>query len=103
MSLGKLILDTIIVSYLMKGGALTEAYKPYVENCLLAISFITVGELYFGAETGNRARAGGMNSKRYFATSFSSLTTMRLLAATVGWSQSGSEPESRLHPPGTYP
>ena len=50
MSVGKRILDTNIVSYLMKGGALAEAYKPHVQNHLLAISFITVGELYFGAE-----------------------------------------------------
>ena len=53
MSVAKIILDTNIVSYLMKGEALAELYKPHVQNCLLAISFITVGELYFGAEKGN--------------------------------------------------
>ncbi|MCY4409089.1 MAG: type II toxin-antitoxin system VapC family toxin [Caldilineaceae bacterium] len=53
MSVDTLILDTNIVSYLMKGGPLGRAYQPHVQNHLLAISFITVGELYFGAEKGN--------------------------------------------------
>ena len=53
MSVDTLILDTNIVSYLMRGGALGRAYQPHVQNHLLAISFITVGELYFGAEKGN--------------------------------------------------
>lgn len=46
----KIVLDTNIVSYLMKGGALAEAYEPHVRGRLLAIAFITVGEMYFGAE-----------------------------------------------------
>ena len=53
MSNAKIILDTNVVSYLMKGGPLAEAYGPHVEGRLLAIAFITVGELYFGAEKGN--------------------------------------------------
>lgn len=53
MSDAKIILDTNIVSYLMKGGPLAEAYAPHVEGRLLAIAFITVGELYFGAEKKN--------------------------------------------------
>ena len=36
MSNGKIILDTNIVSYLMKGGPLAEAYEPSVQNHLLA-------------------------------------------------------------------
>ena len=50
MSAAKIILDTCIVSYLMKGGLLAEAYAPHIQGRLLAISFITVGEMYFGAE-----------------------------------------------------
>jgi len=46
----KIILDTNIVSYLMKGGPLAESYAPHVQGKLLAISFITVGEMYYGAE-----------------------------------------------------
>ena len=37
----------------MRGGALARAYQPHVLDHLLAISFITGGELYFGAEKGN--------------------------------------------------
>ena len=47
------ILDTNIVSYLMRGGECARAYQPHVQDHLLAISFNTVGELYFGAETAN--------------------------------------------------
>lgn len=53
MSNARIILDTNIVSYLMKGGPLAQAYVPHVEGRLLAIAFITVGELYFGAEKAN--------------------------------------------------
>lgn len=44
------ILDTCIVSYLMRGGREAEAYVPHVEGRLLAICFVTVGELDYGAE-----------------------------------------------------
>ncbi|HMO91922.1 MAG TPA: type II toxin-antitoxin system VapC family toxin [Pirellulaceae bacterium] len=50
MSDAKIILDTCIVSYLMRGGDQAKAYLPHVQGKLLAISFVTVGELYFGAE-----------------------------------------------------
>lgn len=53
MSAAKRILDTNIVSYLMKGGPLAETYAPHVQGKLLAIAFITVGEMYFGAENKN--------------------------------------------------
>ena len=46
----KLMLDTNIVSYLMKGHSLANDYLPHLQGKLLAISFITVGEMYFGAE-----------------------------------------------------
>jgi tRNA(fMet)-specific endonuclease VapC len=49
----KIILDTNVVSYLMKGGPLAEAYAPHVQGKLVSITFITVGELYFGAENKN--------------------------------------------------
>lgn len=60
MSDAKLILDTNIVSYLMKGGSLAKAYAHRVQGCLLAISFITVGEMYYGAE---KARWGERKRK----------------------------------------
>lgn len=53
MSSTRVLLDTNIVSYLMKGGPFAEAYEPHTEGRLLAISFVTVGELYYGAEKRN--------------------------------------------------
>ncbi len=53
MSDAKIILDTCIVSYMMKGVPLAHAYAPHCHGRLLAISFITVGELYYGAEKAN--------------------------------------------------
>jgi tRNA(fMet)-specific endonuclease VapC len=53
MSMVKIILDTNIVSYLMKGTPLAERYRLHIQGKLLSISFITVGELYFGAENRN--------------------------------------------------
>ena len=50
MSESRVILDTNIVSYLMKGGKLAAAYEPHLQSRLLVITFVTVGELYFGAE-----------------------------------------------------
>jgi len=44
-----LLLDTNIVSYIMKGTPEAERYKPYLQGKTLAISFITVGELWAGA------------------------------------------------------
>ena len=69
MSAAKIILDTCIVSYLMKGGPLAEAYTPHIQGRLLAISFITVGEMYFGAENknwGNKKRMALETTLRNF-------------------------------------
>lgn len=44
----------------MQGGAKAEAYMPHVEGHALGVSFITVGEMYYGAEKagwGDRKRA----------------------------------------------
>ncbi|WP_322816716.1 type II toxin-antitoxin system VapC family toxin [Chloroflexus sp.] len=45
-----LLLDTNIVSYIMKGASTAELYKEHLSGKRLAISFITVGELWAGAE-----------------------------------------------------
>jgi tRNA(fMet)-specific endonuclease VapC len=44
-----LVLDTNVVSYFMKGGPLAEAYRGLLRGNDLAISFMTVAELYEGA------------------------------------------------------
>ena len=46
------VLDTNVVSYLMRGHSLSEGYRPHLEGRTLAISFMTVGELYEGAYRG---------------------------------------------------
>jgi predicted nucleic acid-binding protein len=43
------LVDTDVFSYLMNGRGYAYLYRPHVEGKLMAISFITVGELYFGA------------------------------------------------------
>ena len=44
------LIDTDVFSFLMSGGSYAALYRPHVEGKLIAISFITVGELYFGAK-----------------------------------------------------
>lgn len=46
----RVIVDTNVVSYLMRGGSLAKRYRPHLRGRLSAIAFVTVGELYFGAE-----------------------------------------------------
>ena len=55
------LLDTNIVSYVMRGGELARRYEPHISYSLLAISFVTVGELYVGAE---KARWGERRRKQ---------------------------------------
>jgi predicted nucleic acid-binding protein len=44
-----LVLDTNIVSYLMRGDSRGEVHRRHFQGKTLAISFMTVGELYEGA------------------------------------------------------
>jgi predicted nucleic acid-binding protein len=50
MTVPKLVIDTNIVSYMMRGQAEARAYAKHLQDHLLAISFVTVGELFYGAE-----------------------------------------------------
>lgn len=50
MTAAKVLVDTNVVSYVMKGDPLGKAYARHLQGKLLAISFITVGEMYYGAE-----------------------------------------------------
>ncbi len=61
----KLLLDTNIVSYTMKNDARAEPYAKHLVGVLPAISFITVGELYYGAE---KARWGARKRKQLETT-----------------------------------
>lgn len=53
MNSGQILFDTNVVSYMMKGGRLAEAYAPHLERRSPAIAFITVGEMYSWAEKGD--------------------------------------------------
>ena len=48
-----LLLDTNVVSYLMRDDPLARLYRPHLANHSLAISFMTVAELYEGAFRAN--------------------------------------------------
>lgn len=50
MTAPKVVIDTNIVSYMMRGQAEALAYAKHIEGNLVAISFISVGELFYGAE-----------------------------------------------------
>ena len=52
-SVEAVLVDTDVFSYLMNGSGYAALYKPHVEGKLIAVSFITVGELYFGAKRKN--------------------------------------------------
>jgi tRNA(fMet)-specific endonuclease VapC len=47
--MSSVILDTNIVSYVMKKDTRADLYRPHMEGRTLAISFMTVAELYEGA------------------------------------------------------
>ena len=47
-----LVLDTNIVSYLMRGHSFAEPYRPHLVGKRLAVSFMTVAEMYEGAYRG---------------------------------------------------
>ena len=53
--MSRLLLDTDVVSYLMGGHSLGDAYLPIIEGHPLLITFMTAAELYEGA---HRARWG---------------------------------------------
>lgn len=53
MTTPKIIIDTNIVSYMMRAGPEAKAYVSHLKGKLIAISFITVGELYSWAEKNN--------------------------------------------------
>lgn len=40
------VLDTDVVSFLFKGDTRAEAYRPHLRGKILALSFMTVAELY---------------------------------------------------------
>ena len=70
-----LVLDTNIVSYLMRGSPREERYREHLEGNTLALSFMSVAELYEGAFrrgwTGRRMEALEETLKSYLVVPYS--------------------------------
>jgi len=47
------LLDTDVFSFLMRNDSRGNAYKRHIKNKTVSVSFVTVGELYYGAEKRN--------------------------------------------------
>jgi predicted nucleic acid-binding protein len=50
---GRVMADTNVVSYLMKGTELGQRFKPYLAGKIVGIAFVTVAEMHYGAERAN--------------------------------------------------
>ena len=50
MNAGRIIADTNVVSYLMKGTEIGRRYKQHLAGKVAGIAFVTVAEMYYGAE-----------------------------------------------------
>ncbi len=46
MAMSALIVDTDVVSFLLKGDTRAQLYRPHLQDKTLALSFMTVAELY---------------------------------------------------------
>ena len=46
----RVIADTNVVSYLMKGTDLGQRYKQHLAGKIVGIVFVTVAEMHYGAE-----------------------------------------------------
>lgn len=45
----RIVVDTDVVSYIFNGHTQAEFFRPYLANKTLAVSFMTVAQLYYGA------------------------------------------------------
>lgn len=50
MNEGRIIADTNVVSYLMKGTDFGQRYKRHLAGKIVGIVFVTVAEMHYGAE-----------------------------------------------------
>ena len=104
MSESRVILDTNIVSYLMKGGKLAAAYEPHLQSRLLGITFVTVGELYFGADLtglmiGQTFILSARHTEAWSLLSFNvEMPALRYPAPTLRNSSDGAAQGASAHP-----
>ena len=45
----RVLVDTNVLSYIFKDDTRAKFFRPFLENLTLAVSFMTVAELYYGA------------------------------------------------------
>ena len=45
----RIVVDTDVVSYIFNGHTQADFFRPYLSNKTLAVSFMTVAQLYYGA------------------------------------------------------
>lgn len=50
---GRIVADTNVVSYLMKGTEFGQRYKHHLEGKIVGIAFVTVAEMHYWAERNN--------------------------------------------------
>jgi tRNA(fMet)-specific endonuclease VapC len=63
------LLDTDVFSYLLKArDARADAYRPHVKGKTVAVSFVTIGELFYGAEKKNWSPANRANLQEKLKT-----------------------------------
>lgn len=60
MTIPRILVDTNVISFLMRGDSRGLAYAPHLQGKLGAISFVTVGEIYYGAEKARWGQARRM-------------------------------------------
>lgn len=58
-SKSRIVVDTDVASYLFNGHTQAEFFRPFLLNKTLAVSFVTVGELFYGAYK----KAWGLNKR----------------------------------------
>ena len=70
------IVDTDVVSFLLKGDTRAQAYRPHLQNKSLALSFMTLAEFIGGPMSGNGDKHDKHGWKSsYVHTSLCPLTT----------------------------
>jgi tRNA(fMet)-specific endonuclease VapC len=53
LSKSRIVVDTDVVSYIFNGHTQAEFFKPYLTNKTLAVSFMTVAQLFYGVYHAN--------------------------------------------------
>ncbi len=91
------LLDTDVVSFLFKGDSRSKEYAPFLKNRKLALSFMTVAELFQWAEIrkwGPRRISGLENSLNDYLVLTADIHTCRLWAEVRAHRRAAGRPVS---------